>query len=547
MLGLGLIVPIISLFTNPSVINNSGIVRSISAYINISESEKLLKFLVFVLVLTYTIKGIIQYYLLIFQAKFSKNLSKNLSIRLYKNYLLQPYSKYLSQNTAILVKNIENEISTFSSTIDYFFLFQTNLILILAIFSIVFYNEPIIGGFILIFFCLIGSLFFLFTKKKVKIWSLKRQSEQSSRMQFLFEGLNAFKDVKILGREKYFINKFETHNSKLNDILRRVLVLQGIPKIFLEVLLIYGIVIVFAISFLSGKSIFQILPTIALIITASFRVLPAFSGLMSYLQGIKYGIPSIDILEKELINSNRITTQSTKIFEPFSFNKVIELKDIYFSYEGTSQNAINGVNIKINRGDFIGLIGKSGSGKSTLVDIILGLLIPNSGKVLVDNININNNNHNWHQNIGYVPQVIYLTDDSIKNNIAFGISDENIDLNALSSAILLSQLDDFIEGLPEGYNTKVGERGVRLSGGQRQRIGIARALYHNPDLLILDEATSSLDSITEESVMKSVNLLSNKKTIIVIAHRLSTVSKCDKLYKIDRGNIISQGKPSELL
>ena len=301
MLGLGLIVPIISLFTNPSIINNSGIVRSISAYINISESEKLLKFLVFVLVLTYTIKGIIQYYLLIFQAKFSKNLSKNLSLRLYKNYLLQPYSKYLSQNTAILVKNIENEISTFSSTIDYFFLFQTNLVLILAIFSIVFYNEPIIGGFILIFFCLIGSLFFLFTKKKVKIWSLKRQSEQGFRMQFLFEGLNAFKDVKILGREKYFINKFETHNSKLNDILRRVLVLQGIPKIFLEVLLIYGIVIVFGISFFSGKSIFQILPTIALIITASFRVLPAFSGLMSYLQGIKYGIPSIDILEKELI------------------------------------------------------------------------------------------------------------------------------------------------------------------------------------------------------------------------------------------------------
>jgi ABC-type multidrug transport system fused ATPase/permease subunit len=547
MLGLGLIVPIISLFTNPSIINNSGIVRSISAYINISESEKLLKFLVFVLVLTYTIKGIIQYYLLIFQAKFSKNLSKNLSLRLYKNYLLQPYSKYLSQNTAILVKNIENEISTFSSTIDYFFLFQTNLVLILAIFSIVFYNEPIIGGFILIFFCLIGSLFFLFTKKKVKIWSLKRQSEQGFRMQFLFEGLNAFKDVKILGREKYFINKFETHNSKLNDILRRVLVLQGIPKIFLEVLLIYGIVIVFGISFFSGKSIFQILPTIALIITASFRVLPAFSGLMSYLQGIKYGIPSIDILEKELINSNRISTQITKISEPFSFNKVIELKDIYFSYEGTSQNAINGVNITINRGDFIGLIGKSGSGKSTLVDIILGLLIPSSGKVLVDNIDINTNNHDWHQNIGYVPQVIYLTDDSIKNNIAFGISDENIDLNALSSAILLAQLDDFIEGLPEGYNTKVGERGVRLSGGQRQRIGIARALYHNPDLLILDEATSSLDSITEESVMKSVNLLSNKKTIIVIAHRLSTVSKCDKLYKIDRGNVISQGKPSELL
>ncbi len=547
MLGLGLIVPIISLFTDPAVISNSGIVGSISVYFNISESEMLLKLLVIILVLTYTIKGVLQYYLLVSQAKFSKDLSKNLSFRLYKRYLLQPYSKYLSQNTAILVKNIENEISTFSSTIDYFFLFQTNLVLIFAIFSIVFYNDPIIGGFILIFFCLIGSLFFLLTKSRVKIWSLKRQSEQSFRMQFLFEGLNSFKDVKILGREKYFINKFEIHNTILNNILRRVLVLQGVPKIFLEVLLIYGLVIVFGISFLSGKSILHILPTIALIITASFRVLPAFSGLMAYLQGIKYGIPSIDILEKELIFSDGINKLIEKKSEPFEFKNQIELKQICFKYEGANQNAINGVSISIKRGDFIGFIGKSGSGKSTLVDIILGLLIPIQGKILVDNIDINADNHDWHQNIGYVPQVIYLTDDSIKNNIAFGISEENIDLIALSSAIVNAQLDDFIRELPDGYNTKVGERGVRLSGGQRQRIGIARALYHNPDILILDEATSSLDSKTEEGVMESVNLLSNKKTIIVIAHRLSTVSKCDKLYEIDKGNIIRHGKPSELL
>ncbi len=547
MLGLGLIVPIISLFTDPISVNNIAIIRSISTFFTISDSEKLLKYLVIILVVTYTIKGFLQYYLLVKQAKFSKELSKNLAFRLYEKYLLQPYNKYLSQNTAVLVRNIENEATTFSSTLDYFFLFQTNLVLILAIISMVVYNDPIIGGVILLFFSIIGSLFFLLTKKRIKIWSLKRQSEQTFRMQFLFEGLNSFKDVKILGRETYFINKFKIHNSILFDILRKVLVLQGAPKIFLEVLMIYGIVIVFGISFLSGKSALQILPTIALIITASFRVLPAFSGLIAYLQGIRYGIPSIEILENELILSDRINKFSKKSPEPLKFNNQIVLQNIHFKYEEANTNAINGVSISINKGDFIGFIGKSGSGKSTLVDIILGLLVPNQGKILIDDIDINTNSFDWYQNIGYVPQVIYLTDDSIKNNIAFGISDENIDINALKRAIVYAQLDEFIRDLPNGYDTKVGERGVRLSGGQRQRIGIARALYHNPDLLILDEATSSLDSKTEESVMESVNLLSNKKTIIVIAHRLSTVSKCDKLYEIDKGYIIRQGKPSELL
>jgi len=209
MLGLGLIVPIISLFTDPISVNNIAIIRSISTFFTISDSEKLLKYLVIILVVTYTIKGFLQYYLLVKQAKFSKELSKNLAFRLYEKYLLQPYNKYLSQNTAVLVRNIENEATTFSSTLDYFFLFQTNLVLILAIISMVVYNDPIIGGVILLFFSIIGSLFFLLTKKRIKIWSLKRQSEQTFRMQFLFEGLNSFKDVKILGRETYFINKFK--------------------------------------------------------------------------------------------------------------------------------------------------------------------------------------------------------------------------------------------------------------------------------------------------------------------------------------------------
>ena len=547
MLGLGLIVPIMTLLTNPALIVDNLVVQSLTSCFSLNGPNSVLKALIFLLLFIFTVKGILQFYLLRKQARFSKDLSRNLSLKIFKGYLLQPYKNFLKQNTAQLVKNIENEVSTFSSTVDYFFLFQTNLVLITAIFSMVVYTEPEIGGLILIFFTLFGLAFFLFTKRKIKLWSVRRQFEQASRFQYMFEGLNAYKDIKILKSEAFFIGKFEVHNSSLHDIIRRVLIFQGLPKIYLEVLMVYGILVVFGVVFINGNSVVQVLPTIALIFTASFRVLPAFSGLMAYFQGIKYGLPSISTLASEIRHSSKFEQYNGGIDGIFDFRKEIVLKNVQFRYEGVEQEVISNVDLQIKRGEFIGIIGKSGSGKSTLVDILLGLLQPTSGVALVDDRDTYSSPLYLAKNLGYVPQVINLIDDSIGNNIAFGVRNECIDYVALREAILSAQLDEFVDSLPDGVNTRVGEKGVRLSGGQRQRIGIARALYHKPELLILDEATSSLDTVTEEGVMHSVNLLSESITIIVIAHRLTTVSKCDRIYKMEKGKIVSHGTPLILL
>ncbi|MDA9107626.1 ATP-binding cassette domain-containing protein, partial [Flavobacteriaceae bacterium] len=276
------------------------------------------------------------------------------------------------------------------------------------------------------------------------------------------------------------------------------------------------------------------------------RLIPAIGGLMSNVQGIKYGLPSVDLLYKEfkeLQTPNTIIENNTNIL----FKEKLHIKNVFFQYDNTESNTLEDINILINKGDFVGFVGESGSGKSTLVDLILGLFHPKEGSVMIDNVDIQFNLRGWQSQIGYVPQSIYLTDDTLRRNIAFGIHDEVIDELSLKNAIKASQLDVFLDDLPLGLETIVGERGVRLSGGQRQRIGIARALYHNPSVLVLDEATSSLDTETEKGVMDSINILQREKTIIIIAHRLSTVSNCDRLYKIQKGKIIAQGPPKEII
>jgi ABC-type bacteriocin/lantibiotic exporter with double-glycine peptidase domain len=290
-----------------------------------------------------------------------------------------------------------------------------------------------------------------------------------------------------------------------------------------------------------------IIPTIGLFVAAAFRILPSISRILNSFQQISLTKPSIELLYNEFIIINNNKQENDKPNDDLVLSNKIVLSNISFQYPNTSINTLTSICLEIKIGEFIGFIGKSGSGKSTLIDTILGLLEPQHGEVLIDGFNITKNLRGWQNQIGYVPQTIYLTDENLINNIAFGIEDKDIDLNAVKKAISLAQLDELVESLPNGLNTIVGERGIRLSGGQRQRIGIARALYYNPSILVLDEATSSLDLDTEMSVMKSVNSLHGQKTIIVVAHRMSTLSNCDKIYKLSNGEIISEGTPDKMI
>lgn len=545
MIGLGLILPLITIIAAPQTLFDNPKFHKILTLFGSPSESRILVGLVLTILLTYTLKAIFQYILLLKQAHFSKSLSRDLAQRLFKGYLFQPYKFTLNQNSAILVRNIENEIGAFSSTIDYFFLFQTNAALIIGILTVLMIVEPIGAIFLICFFSIFGYIFFSKTKLSMENWSHKRQYHQGQRMQHLFQGINGSKDIKILGREKYFLEQFSIQNSALNDILKKVLILQGLPKIFLELLLIYGLVLLITIMLFQGQAYSLMLPTIGVLLTAAFRLIPGIGGLMSYGQGIKYGLPAIDLLYNEF--SMLQTYKSAENNTVLQFKDKLQINNLFFQYDNTKNNTIEGINISIKKGDFIGFIGESGSGKSTLVDIILGLLVPQSGSVKVDDIDIQTNLRGWQNNIGYVPQSIYLTDDTLRHNIALGLSDNVIDEEALKKAINAAQLDVFIGSLANGLETMVGERGVRLSGGQRQRIGIARALYHNPSFLVLDEATSSLDTETEKGVMESINLLQHNKTIIIVAHRLSTIANCDILYKIKKGKVVAQGLPQEVI
>ena len=296
---------------------------------------------------------------------------------------------------------------------------------------------------------------------------------------------------------------------------------------------------------MQGRALETVLPTLGLFAAAAFRLMPSVTRVLTALHSLRYALPVIDILHAEA--SLAVPAPAVAQTQSFRLERQLELKDITYRYPSTTNPALTNICLAIRRGECVGFIGSSGAGKSTLVDVLLGLLTPNSGEVRVDGKNIQPVLRDWQDQIGYVPQSIFLTDDTLRRNVAFGIAAGDIDDVAVMRAIRAAQLDEFVQGLPQGLETVVGERGARVSGGQRQRIGIARALYHDPEVLVLDEATSALDMATEAGVMAAVRALRGTKTIIIVAHRLSTVESCDRLYRVERGRIVAEGLPGARL
>jgi ABC-type multidrug transport system fused ATPase/permease subunit len=357
-------------------------------------------------------------------------------------------------------------------------------------------------------------------------------------LQHLQQGFGGVKDVKVLGREEFFVEQYSEHLVGTAIVSRRFLIAQALPRFGLEILTIMGLAVLVATMVGSGKDLASILPVLGLFGAAAFRLLPAVNRLITSLQTINSNRPLVDDLYRDLSLPNP-AIRSRSIGR--KFHDVIDIHDVSFRYESSPTEALSDVSLRVKRGEAVGLVGPSGSGKSTLVDVLLGLLEPQSGRVVVDGQDIRFDLRWWQDQIGYVPQSIFLTDDTLRRNVAFGLPKNEIDDDAVRAAIRSAQLEDFVSTLTVGLETVVGERGVRLSGGQRQRIGIARALYHNPGVLVLDEATSSLDTETEHGVMQAVQALQGEKTVIIVAHRLSTVEYCDRLYRLENARIVDEG------
>ena len=476
------------------------------------------------------------------QNSFVFELEAKVSTQLLKIYLNKPYSFHLQKNSADLTKNIFYETKQLCNAIGQALILFSDSLVLLLIAIILFYFQPVITLVAILFIGIIVFVFITFIRKKIKIWAADRLRNDAERVKVLADVLGNIKDVKLYGREKKFHEDY-TRKSTLSIYASMMYTsFQRLPTLWLEFLAVFTLIGLFgAISF-SGETFWQTIPLLTLFAASMFRALPPLTHISSAFQTIRFFTPLIHHVYAELKDDGIDFPYSKNPTADHAFEHDIKLKDISFVYENSKKLLFSNLSLTIVKGSYIGLIGQSGSGKSTLIDIIIGLLQPVNGTVTVDGININKDLRKWQDKIGYVQQTINLTDDTIANNIAFGIAGDHVNTVLLSQAIIDAHLQEFVNTLPLGVHTLVGEKGVRLSGGQRQRIAIARALYHNPSVLVFDEATSSLDNKTEAEIMRAISLLKAKKTIIFVTHKKNLLKDCDKVYEMKMGELIDKSQ-----
>ena len=551
MIGVASILPFVTVLTNPSVIETNIVLNNIykvSSTFGIENHQQFLfalGILVFaLLILSLTFKALTNY----LQIRFIQMLQFNISKRLLERYLSQKYSWFLNRNSADFSKNIlvetgivvGNGVSTLLDLIAKSAVsFALLALLILANPKIAF----IVG------FCLGSSYLLIYWATKTYISRLGKERFKKNQLVFksINEAFGAIKEIKMGGLEKIYIKMFSDPAQTIAKNIASSSVVQQLPRFILEAIAFGGIMILILFQMKQTGSFNNALPFISLYAFAGYRLMPALQQIYGTFSKFDFIIPSVNNIHNELLRLKVINLNDDQ--SKLLFRKKIDLKNIYFNYPNSSRTVLKNINISITANSTIGFMGATGSGKTTTVDIILGVLEPQKGSLEVDgNVITNHNSRSWQKNIGYVPQFIYLSDNSILSNIAFGLEPNEIDGDAVVKAAKIANLHEFIvDELPDKYQTIVGERGIRLSGGQRQRIGIARALYHSPRVLILDEATNSLDKYTEQAVMEAVNKLGKKMTIILIAHRLNTLKKCDKIYMFDKGEIKSECSYEEMI
>lgn len=556
VIGVASIMPFIAVVANPEVIKSNQFLALIFNQFGFSNDQTFLLFLgmgVFVLVVgSLGFKAVTLWAM----ARFTYMRGYTLSCRLLRGCLNQPYPWFLNRHSADLGKSILSEIEQVinGSLMPALQLVAQTVVVIFLIILVV-AVEPIVA--ITAVFLLGGAYALIYSILRRYLFHIGKDRVRANRERFQIaqEALCGIKDIKVLGLEEGYLRSFSKPAAWFAKRQASNQIISALPQFLLQGIAFGGILAILLVLLVAKKGdLSAVLPLIALYAFAGARLLPAMQMVYSGLTKLSFGKPALDALHKdikEVAVSSRIYRSSNPIpiIETTKLQESIELHDVYYTYPNAKSAVLAGLNLTINARTTVAIVGCTGAGKTTVIDLILGLLEPQRGEFRVDGKQIKGQNIRcWQRSIGYVPQHIFLSDDTVSANIAFGKSDAEIDMIAVENAARIAELHDFVvQELPEGYQTTVGERGVRLSGGQRQRIGIARALYHDPDVLILDEATSALDNLTEKAVMDSVRNIAHHKTIIIVAHRLTTVEHCDEILFMEHGQIRATGSYQELL
>ena len=538
--------PFIEVLMQTSSIEDDSFLKLFFTHIHLNGIEQYLVVLSALIAVIYLVKNIYLSFLQNVILSFSYTTGMNLATRLLTTYMNEPYTFHLSKNIAEMQRCLQSDTSQFMSLINSCLQLTVEMVTCLALAAYLFHTSHSITVVIGVLLLLCIGLFFMISKKVSSRLGRQNENYNAKLFQWINQSLGGIKELKILQREEYFIDSYKTNYKKLIWGARVNELIAALPKYIVETVAMVGLVFAIIIKLLFGHGALEtFIPQIAVFAVAAFRLLPSVGRVNAYINSIMYNKASLDMIYDDLkeIDSEpvqEIEWQEKK--EKWIFTKGVTVEHVSYHYPDSDVEVLHDISLEIPKGKTVALIGPSGAGKTTLADIILGLLPPVSGVVRMDQHNVYENLRSWREKLGYIPQSIYLSDDTIRNNVAFGIYEAQIDDNAIWKALEKAQLKEFVQGLENGLDTYVGDRGVRLSGGQRQRIGIARALYHDPEILVLDEATSALDSSTEQAVMESIESLQGLKTMIIIAHRLTTIKNADLVYEVSGGNVTLRDK-----
>ena len=534
-----MIIPTIIFFLEDDINNKyPGLVAVLSFFSIDQDRISLIKFSLIILITIFLFKNLFLSFFSLYESKFAWGVQAEIQRRLFKYYINESLTFHNKKNSGKLINNITKEISIFYHVFMNTVILFSEIFIFLGISMLLIFYEPIAFFSVVIMSSFVIYFYNLITMNKLLKLGQNRQKEDGLIIQKIQQSLGGIREVKIYNRELGFFNLFKKSNEELYKISWMNQFIQKIPRLLIEFSIIFSMIIVILIFINLDYSTNYIITVIGLFSVAAIRILPSLTRIYVSIQSIKFGLPAIDLLSKELGEIKIISHDKIKSNRSFLFSNQINVQNVSFSYPEKKDKIFKGVNLNIRKGDFIGIQGISGSGKSTLIDIILGLLEPSEGQILVDGQDIKKNTLGWQKNISYVPQNVFLTDDKLSRNIAFGINDNDIDLKKIKQAVEQAELDTYVSSLPQGLDTELGERGARLSGGQKQRIGIARALYNQQEILVLDETTSSLDSETENRIINTIKKIQKNKTVIIISHNKELMNICKNIYSISKKQLI---------
>lgn len=547
-LSISAVIPVMKVVLDPDAVTTNKYMAWVYNALHLTSPMQFTLLMMLLLVLAFVLKNLFLFFQNVVQLRFVYTNQFATSRRMMINFMKRPYEYYLGAETAVIQRNITSDVNNMYALILTILQLTSEVVVFACLAAVLLLADAAMVLTISALLIIVLVVIKLVLKPIMYKAGQDNQDYYSDLFKWIEEAVMGIKEIKVANKEHYFINEYARCGEGYVGAVQKYNIYNSTPRLLIETICIAGLVGYMSVIMAHGATIDEMIPQITVFGLAAMRLLPSANRINNYTTSISYFEPFLwnvsEHLQTEIHDENVVYDEEVyrrkKEVEKLPVNRQIELEDITYKYPNTDKLIFNHANLTIPIGSAVGIVGSSGSGKTTMVDVLLGLLGLQTGTIKADGVDVQTNYEGWLKNIGYIPQTIFMIDDTIRKNVAFGYADDEIDDEKVWAALKEAQLDEFVKGLPEGLDTGIGERGIRISGGQRQRIGIARALFEDPEVLVLDEATSALDGETEAAIMDSINRLHGKKTLIIIAHRLTTIEKCDMVFRVEDGNIVKE-------